>query len=55
MADSAQAAEGFFDAWTNEDFEGARALLKDDLHFEGPIDSSTYAYSYLNSLRVSLR
>jgi SnoaL-like domain len=51
MADSAQVAEGFFDAWTTKNFERARALLKDDLHFEGPIDTFDDADSYLNSLR----
>src|SRR5215467_3515975 len=51
MADSAHVAEEFFDAWTTKDFERARTLLKDDLHFEGPIDTFDDADSYLNSLR----
>jgi hypothetical protein len=51
MADSAQVAEGFFEAWTAKDFERARTLLKDDVHFEGPIDTFDDADSYLNALR----
>jgi ketosteroid isomerase-like protein len=51
MADSAQVAEGFFDAWTSKDFEGARTLLHDDVAFEGPIDSFSDADSYLASLK----
>jgi hypothetical protein len=51
MADSAHVAEEFLDAWTTKDFERARTLLKDDLHFEGPIDTFDDADSYLNSLR----
>jgi hypothetical protein len=51
MANAAQVAEGFFDAWTTNDFDRARALLTDDIHFEGPIDTFDDADSYLNSLR----
>src|SRR5262245_4406522 len=51
MVDSAHVAEEFLDAWTTRDFEHARTLLKDDLHFEGPIDTFDDADSYLNSLR----
>lgn len=51
MADSAQVAEGFFEAWTAKDFERARTLLRDDVHFEGPIATFDDADSYLNSLR----
>ena len=51
MPDAAQVAEGFFDAWTGKDFAGARALVHDDLSFEGPIDSFSDADSYLASLR----
>ena len=51
MADSAQVAEGFFDAWTSKDFERARGLLHDDVSFEGPIDTFSDADSYLASLR----
>lgn len=41
----------FFDAWTTKDFERARTLLKDDVRFEGPIDTFDDADSYLNALR----
>jgi hypothetical protein len=51
LADSALVAEEFLDAWTTKDFERARTLLKDDLRFEGPIDTFDDADSYLNSLR----
>jgi ketosteroid isomerase-like protein len=51
MADAARVAEEFFDAWTGKDFDGARALLHDDVSFEGPIDSFTDADTYLASLR----
>jgi hypothetical protein len=51
MADPAHVAEEFLDCWTTKDFERARTLLKDDLHFEGPIDTFDDADSYLNALR----
>jgi ketosteroid isomerase-like protein len=51
MADAAQVAEAFFDAWTTKDFARARELLHDDLSFEGPIDSFSDAESYLASLQ----
>jgi ketosteroid isomerase-like protein len=51
MADSAQVAEGFFDAWTSKDFERARSLLRDDVSFEGPIDTFDNADAYLQSLQ----
>jgi ketosteroid isomerase-like protein len=51
MPDAAHVAEDFFDAWTSKDFEQARALLHDDLSFEGPIDSFSDADSYLASLQ----
>ena len=51
MADARKAAEDFFDAWTGKDFDRARALLHDDLSFEGPIDTFSDADSYLSSLR----
>ena len=50
MADSAHLAEEFLDAWTTKDLERARTLLKDDLHFEGPIDTFDDADSYMASL-----
>jgi ketosteroid isomerase-like protein len=51
MADSAQVAESFFDAWTSKDFERARTFLQDDLSFEGPIESFSDADSYIASLK----
>jgi hypothetical protein len=51
MADSAAVAEGFFDAWTSKDFQRARALLHDDVHFAGPIDTFSDADNYVASLR----
>ena len=54
MSDAAQVAEGFFDAWTNKDFERARSLLNDDVSFERPIDSFSDADSYIASLQAHL-
>ncbi len=51
MADAAQVAEDFFDAWTGKNFERARSLLHDNVSFEGPIDSFSDADSYLASLQ----
>jgi len=51
MADGAQVAEGFFDAWMSKDFERARELLHDDVAFEGPIETFSDADSYVASLR----
>jgi ketosteroid isomerase-like protein len=50
MADAAQVAERFFAAWTSKDFDGARALLHDDLFFQGPIDTFSDADSYVRAL-----
>ena len=55
MPGAAQVAEDFFDAWTGKDFERARALVHDDVSFEGPIDSFSDADSYLGSLRQLAR
>jgi ketosteroid isomerase-like protein len=44
-------AEEFFDAWTGKDFDRARALVHDDLSFEGPIDRFSDADTYFASLR----
>jgi ketosteroid isomerase-like protein len=51
MPGAAQVAEDFFHAWTSKDFERARALVHDDLSFEGPIDRFSDADSYLASLQ----
>jgi ketosteroid isomerase-like protein len=51
MADAAQVAEDFFDAWTARDFTRARELLHDNVSFQGPIDTFSDADSYLASLQ----
>jgi ketosteroid isomerase-like protein len=51
VPDSAQVVEDFFAAWTSKDFERARALLHDDVRFEGPIDTFTDADSYIAALQ----
>ena len=51
MASSAQVAEDFFAAWTSKDFDRARALLRDDLSFQGPIDTFGDADSYLRAIQ----
>ena len=51
MADAAHVADGFFTAWTTKDFARARSLLRDDVTFEGPLESFSDADSYLASLR----
>jgi ketosteroid isomerase-like protein len=50
VAGSAQVVEDFFEAWTSKDFERARALLHDDVSFEGPIDTFSDADSYMAAL-----
>jgi ketosteroid isomerase-like protein len=51
VADSAQLAEEYFDAWTRKDFERARELLDDKLKFEGPLETFSDADSFLASLK----
>ena len=51
MADAARVAEDFFAAWTSKDFDRARSLLRDDLSFQGPIDTFTDADSYIRAIR----
>jgi hypothetical protein len=51
MADAGQVAEEFLGAWTHQQFERARALLRDDVSFEGPFETFADADSYLASLR----
>jgi ketosteroid isomerase-like protein len=51
MADAAQVAEDFFAAWTGKDFDHARALLHDDLSFQGPIDTFDNADAYLQAIQ----
>jgi ketosteroid isomerase-like protein len=52
MPGAAQVVDEFFEAWTNKDFERARALLHDQgFEFEGPIDTFDDADSYVASLQ----
>jgi ketosteroid isomerase-like protein len=51
MADAARVAEDFFAAWTGKDFDRARALLHDDLSFQGPIDTFDDADAYLQAIQ----
>jgi ketosteroid isomerase-like protein len=51
MPSAAQVAETFFAAWTTKDFDRARALLHDDLSFQGPIDTFSDADSYLRAIQ----
>jgi ketosteroid isomerase-like protein len=51
MTDAARVAEDFFAAWTGKDFDGARALLHDDLEFRGPIDSFDDADAYMRAIQ----
>jgi ketosteroid isomerase-like protein len=51
VADSAQVVEDFFAAWTSKDFARARALLHDDVSFEGPIDTFDDADAYMAALQ----
>ena len=51
MADAAQVAEDFFAAWTGKDFGRPRALLHDDLSFQGPIDTFDNADAYLQAIQ----
>jgi ketosteroid isomerase-like protein len=50
MTDAARLAEDFFAAWTGKDFSRARALLHDDLSFQGPIDSFDDADAYVRAI-----
>jgi hypothetical protein len=51
MADAAQVAAEYFDAWTGKDFERARSLLDENLKFEGPLETFSDADSFLASLK----
>jgi ketosteroid isomerase-like protein len=46
-----QVVETYSRALNARDFEGARALLADDLRFEGPIDTFDRADDYINAIR----
>jgi ketosteroid isomerase-like protein len=43
--------ERYHDAWAAKDFHAARALLHDDLSFQGPIDTFERADDYLEALK----
>ena len=51
MTDAVQVAEEFFGAWTGKDFNHARALLHDDLSFQGPIDTFDDADAYMQAIQ----
>jgi ketosteroid isomerase-like protein len=51
MAPSVDIVERFAAALAGGDFESARSLLADDLHFVGPIDEFHRADDYLGALR----
>ena len=51
MPSPREIAEQYLAAWTSKDFETARALLHDDLSFEGPIDTFDDADALLASLK----
>jgi limonene-1,2-epoxide hydrolase len=48
---AAQVVEAYSRALNARDFEAARALLADDLRFEGPIDTFDRADDYLTAIR----
>jgi len=50
MTNTASIVEAFFHAMHGQDLPGARALLADDLLFEGPIDTFNNPDDYLASL-----
>jgi ketosteroid isomerase-like protein len=54
MADAAEVAEAFFDAWTGKDFDRVRGLLHDNVSYQDPVDNFSDADSYLASLRQFL-
>jgi limonene-1,2-epoxide hydrolase len=53
MNDKSPAAvvEAWSKALSDRDFDAARSLLADDLHFEGPIDTFDRADDYLAAIR----
>ena len=50
MSDAAEVVERYKQAFGSGDVQAARALLADDLHFEGPIEEFHNADEYLKSL-----
>lgn len=51
MAGAGEVVERYFDAWTAKDFETARSLLADDLHFTGPIETLDNADALMESIK----
>ena len=43
--------ERYHDAWKQHDFDTARSLLRDDLSFQGPIDTFDRADDYIDALK----
>ena len=48
---AANVVETYTRALSARDFETARSLLADDLHFEGPIDTFDRADDYVNAIK----
>ena len=46
-----ETVEAYLDAWTGNDFDGMRGLLRDDLRFSGPIDEFSAADPLIEALR----
>jgi hypothetical protein len=51
VASPAEVVEQYFDAWTSGNFDAARALLRDDMSFRGPIDTFDNADALLASIK----
>jgi ketosteroid isomerase-like protein len=51
MPTPSEIVERYFDAWTSKDFATARALLRDDLSFRGPIETLDTADALIDSLK----
>src|SRR5690242_20606028 len=47
----AEAAETYFDAWMRGDFDGLRAILADDVTFDGPLGQASNADECVEGLR----
>ena len=50
-ANAMEVVSRYKEAFGSGDVQGARALLADDLHFQGPIDEFNSADDYIQSLR----
>lgn len=49
VASPTEVVERYFDGWTSGNFDAARALLRDDVSFRGPIDTFDNADALLAS------